>query len=593
MCSAQRCERSSRCVPCIHVLHLCASDRSLPLAPRCKPTQMSSEFLAAGSALLTAASAMEAVLARYIQAIAAASSPAASAAIVVAGGHTVARALFVLGEVGMLAATTTAAGTATAPYLTASQVKLVQTLLAPTVTARGAEVPLPDVLRAHAYLTVGKISLGDAAVAQRFAPVFVRDLSPARSPEAVRNNIMVVLGDLLVRYTGLVDKYVPTMVLATADPSPLVRQHAITLFTGLVASEYVKMRAALAVRIALALADPDDAVRSVAETAVHRVLAGRFRGAFVSHFTHIVFAACGCARKLASATTDVDYEAGDEAAAAAPGAGIDSAAAAAMSPLLAGARIAVYRALLSSFSEEQRLTVYGRLCNDVLGGVADGSLDPSDSGTGVVVMDTLAVLSMWEMRGAALTGHGRGGRGGAAGAGADADAELLEGEDEMAGAEAGGGASAATMQATVLAAARSRVVGKLAKRQIVEGVLPLALAMRAKLASTRSPLAPLLTAYLAALLEDFGTDIRGENACGRGRGLRAHKPPQEPTPVIAALTSQMRWPPTVRCWRSWSMTCDNGRAHKACRAAGRREQTHPPWRPLLRLPPLGAWPHRA
>lgn len=59
-----------------------------------------------------------------------------------------------------------------------------------------ATVTIPDAVRAHAYLCLGKLCLRDGALAKRYVTVFVRDLNPATSPAPVRNNILFVLGDL-------------------------------------------------------------------------------------------------------------------------------------------------------------------------------------------------------------------------------------------------------------------------------------------------------------------------------------------------------------------------------------------------------------
>ena len=50
---------------------------------------------------------------------------------------------------------------------------------------------------------------------------------------SVLNNVVIVLCDLCVRYTALVDKYVPTICTCLKDPNPFVRKQALLLLTGL------------------------------------------------------------------------------------------------------------------------------------------------------------------------------------------------------------------------------------------------------------------------------------------------------------------------------------------------------------------------
>lgn len=56
------------------------------------------------------------------------------------------------------------------------------------------------------------------------------------SPEVsaqVRNNIMVALSDLTVRYTALVDAHVPRLAACLGDPHELVRRQALALLASL------------------------------------------------------------------------------------------------------------------------------------------------------------------------------------------------------------------------------------------------------------------------------------------------------------------------------------------------------------------------
>jgi condensin-2 complex subunit D3 len=126
-------------------------------------------------------------------------------------------------------------------------VTLVQALMAPSVlpgigmsvtdmdatfdnSPASPSIPLPEAVRAHAYIALGKLCLRDANLAKSYVKALVRDLGPASTaPAAVRNNALFVLGDLCVRYTSLVDRHVGTMAGAVADPSPLVSNYMLLL----------------------------------------------------------------------------------------------------------------------------------------------------------------------------------------------------------------------------------------------------------------------------------------------------------------------------------------------------------------------------
>lgn len=80
-----------------------------------------------------------------------------------------------------------------------------------------------------------------------------------------------------------------------ADPSSLVRRHAIVLLTQLVLEDYVKLRGPLFYRLVCAIADPDDDVRQCAEQAVLAALGQRSRGLLHAKFVEVVLVLTGCA----------------------------------------------------------------------------------------------------------------------------------------------------------------------------------------------------------------------------------------------------------------------------------------------------------
>lgn len=159
--------------------------------------------------------------------------------------------------------------------------------------------------------------------------------------------------------------------------------------------------------------------------------------------------------------------------------------------------------------EEQRLTVYSKLVTDVLGAVAEGTLPLSTSSSGgsvgselasteLLLTEVLAMLSAPPLRVATKRSA--------------AAAAAAAGDDEDDGGEGAGGDSA--LQASI-AAAKSRLVVKLMKRQVSEQVLPIVLGLRQALQAVRSPAMGALLGYAKTLLEDYGDDISG----ARGRGL--------------------------------------------------------------------------
>ena len=63
----------------------------------------------------------------------------------------------------------------------------------------------------------------DEKFAKRFAELFVMHMEP-NQPFVVRNNIMVVLGDLCVTYTSLVDRHENFLTDTLRDSKSILRK---------------------------------------------------------------------------------------------------------------------------------------------------------------------------------------------------------------------------------------------------------------------------------------------------------------------------------------------------------------------------------
>ena len=80
-------------------------------------------------------------------------------------------------------------------------------------------------VQAHAWTSLGKLCLVSESLAKRCLPLFIQNLTTAEAP-AVRNNILVAVVDLCVRYTALVDPYVLRLATCFRDDNELVRRQA-------------------------------------------------------------------------------------------------------------------------------------------------------------------------------------------------------------------------------------------------------------------------------------------------------------------------------------------------------------------------------
>lgn len=74
--------------------------------------------------------------------------------------------------------------------------------------------PTPQTARALGFVSLGKLCLRDERLAKDCLNIFARELNQATdvNDPSVQSNVLLVLGDLCIKYTNLVDKFLPVMV---------------------------------------------------------------------------------------------------------------------------------------------------------------------------------------------------------------------------------------------------------------------------------------------------------------------------------------------------------------------------------------------
>ncbi|EPS69805.1 hypothetical protein M569_04957, partial [Genlisea aurea] len=142
---------------------------------------------------------------------------------------------------------------ATAVYMIGSLVMVCPSAdvkpLVPTIYAiiKSSKLPVPTFPLRHcarslyinSWLTLGKICLADGKLAKRYLPLFVQELETSDC-DALRNNIVVLMSDFCVRYTAMVDCYMPMITKCLRDPCELVRRQTFILLSRLLQVWYVE-----------------------------------------------------------------------------------------------------------------------------------------------------------------------------------------------------------------------------------------------------------------------------------------------------------------------------------------------------------------
>eukprot|EP00903_Cladosiphon_okamuranus_P012149 g11397.t1 len=390
-------------------------------------------------------------------------------------------------------------------------VELVQVLLPPRLPTsahgveEGEEGPeTPSAVRALAFVTLGKLCLRDKALAKRSVNLFVRELDTAAAP-AVRSNALVVLGDLTVRYTAMVDRHMAAMAACLQDSHPLVRRHAILLISQLLLQDYVKWRGLLLYRFLATLVDSDASVRNLGAFTLTRPLITKTPGLFAQNFVetlfvlnnyseHPCYAAAAAGRADAGGGVTMD--------------GIDLGG---DSPAQIRKRMAVYSTMLNHMSDEQKITVTAKLAQEVLSAAIDGGLPLASNPTAptnssafasvskkkasaearkkasAVVKDALTIMASPGIRVGA-------GRGGAAAAG-----DVDDGSEDMGSQQSGPGG---------LAAAKRNLLSKVALKHLMEKVVPILTALKHVLERAHSSLLREMMFYFGELFRSHKEEVK-------------------------------------------------------------------------------------
>ena len=445
-------------------------------------------------------------------------------------------ALFIVGEVALLRVVTPSSRVVT----------LVQALTSSTLASSSSDITtsfsscttntasngcgsvpihIPHAVQALAWISLSKLCLINESLAKKCVPLFVQELHSPRSNAVVRNNIMIGLADLVINYTALVDAHIPRLASCLSDSNELVRNQALALLANLLQKDYVKWRGPLFLRIVLALVDPSPRVAAMAEYLLSDALESKLPNLAYNHFVEALFALNECYWLLGSGralgedrsgATTVEW---NTSASCHEG---DEISLKGSSPAMRAKRDRIYqyvflfvcfvltcilsilcthshthsmvgmilctlscRSLIRRMAPEHKFATSARLCHELLGGVARGSLSLSEASE--VVGDALRILSSKSIR-----------------VSSSKNANNIDGgEMEEEGAMAAAGA------------ARTHLVSVMMKKHLVEAVIPVIVELRRIMEACHHPLLGDLMAAAAALLKDHKGEIENILAADR------------------------------------------------------------------------------
>ncbi|KAI5349505.1 PREDICTED: condensin-2 complex subunit [Prunus dulcis] len=316
----------------------------------------------------------------------------------------------------------------------------------------------------QAWLTLGKICLADGKIAKSYIPLFVKELEKSDSA-ALRNNLVVMMADFCVRYTALVDSYIPKITKCLRDPCELVRRQTFILLSRLLQRDYVKWRGVMFLRFLLSLVDESEKIRQLANFLFNNILKVKAPLLGYNSFVEAIFVLNDC--HVHNGHSNAQGSRAESRLFSIRGNDENS----------RSKRMQIYVTLLKQMAPEHLLATFAKLCAEILAAASDGMLNIDDITGQSVLKDAFQILACKEIR---IPSN----RGSSADTG-DIDEE---------GGDNGG------------ASAKGRIT-QAVKKGLVQNTVPIFIELKRLLEIKNSPLIGSLMECLRIILKDYKNEI--------------------------------------------------------------------------------------
>ncbi|KAH0623283.1 hypothetical protein JD844_031429 [Phrynosoma platyrhinos] len=325
---------------------------------------------------------------------------------------------------------------------------------------------MPSVVRAHAFITLGKLCLQHEDLAKKSIAALARELEVCQDV-AIRNNVVIVMCDLCIRYTTMVDRYIPDISVCLKDPEPFIRKQTLILLTNLLQEEFVKWKGSLFFRFVSVLVDPNEDIASLAKFCLAHLLLKRNPVMFSQHFIECIFHFNSYERhekfnrfpqsEREKNRFSLKGKANKEK------------------------RMEIYKFLLDHFTDEQRFNITSKISLNVLACFVDGVL-PLDMEASELLSDTFEILSCKEIKLSAMRSR--------------PEDDIQPDEDELA------------MANVVMQVAQKKLISQVQKKHFIENVIPIITSLKTLLEQNRLPALRDLMNYLREVMQDYRNEVK-------------------------------------------------------------------------------------
>lgn len=157
---------------------------------------------------------------------------------------------------------------------------------------------LPQAMRAVKGLQTSAVvllcqqALRDRDIAKKVTPMFgelIRQETDSSEGIAVKVNAAKALADICIRFTALVEPYLPDMCLSTKDPNPAVREAILVILIQLLLEDFIKMKRPFFFHILTMLSDPNSMIRELTVFLVEERLLKKNKKLILQQFLESIY----------------------------------------------------------------------------------------------------------------------------------------------------------------------------------------------------------------------------------------------------------------------------------------------------------------
>lgn len=148
-------------------------------------------------------------------------------------------------------------------------------------------------IRAHSLVTLGKCCVVSEFYAKKFINLFIDQLRNSEF-SSLRNNVVLILGDICRIHTSVVDQHVSSLSLPLMDQEALVRKHTLFTLIQLLQEDFIKFKGSLIFRVVSRVADHDTEIAQLAFSCIRDVLPMKNPGTFANLLLDAIFFLSAC-----------------------------------------------------------------------------------------------------------------------------------------------------------------------------------------------------------------------------------------------------------------------------------------------------------